>query len=231
MNNNILYLPMTDKETRIGWVCVLVYSLVCLLLRFSYWAVCLFAVGAFIALAVLYRDFFRRSVDTLALLPASIWLKPLLSIVLNTVICTVLNDLLLFYEAPYFIYTGWGPSLWNIQAAIISTSVPLWLMGLIVVVVLPVVEELLFRGVIFGSIYPKSVFWSFVLSIGLFAMFQTQLFTGFMDDSMYFAIYFFQFVPMGLFLCWLYRSTNSIFSPILMHMLSNALLLMNLSHY
>lgn len=231
MNNNILYLPLTDKETRIGWVCVLVYPLVCLLLRFSYLAVCLFGVGAFLSIAVLYRDFFRRSVDTLALLSASVWIKPLLAIVLNTVICTVLNDLLLFYEVPYFIYTGWGPTLWNIRAAIISANTPLWLIGMIVVVVLPVVEELLFRGVVFGSIYPKSVFWSFVISIGLFAMFQTQLFTGYMDDSLYFAIYFLQFIPMGLFLCWLYRSTNSIFSPILMHILSNAILMTNLVYY
>lgn len=231
MEHNMLYLPMTDKEHRTGWICALLYAAGCLALRENYWLVCLFAVVSCVVLALLFRDFVRRSINTLALLPASIWFKPLLAVLLSSVICTVLNDLLLFYELPYFVPTGWGPALWNVQAAVISGKQPLWLMALMVVLVIPVVEELLFRGVIFGSIYPKSAFLGFLVSVLLFALFQTRLFAVHVNDSLYTIIYFFQFVPMGLFLCWLYRSTNSIFSPMLMHILSNALLLSALPNY
>lgn len=87
----------------------------------------------------------------------------------------------------------------------------LWLGGILLAVIAPLVEELFFRGYVY-QVFKKSVAvgWASVLSAGVFALFHFE---------------FTVFVPLfllGLILNWLFESTRSLWVPIAFHMVNNA---------
>ena len=231
MNKNMLYLPLKPKQQVIGWLLAVCFAAGNLLLgaRLFAWTA-LLALLLAAAAAWLLRDFWKESLDNLPLLGKSVWLRPVLATVLNLVICTAVNDIALFYQMPYFVNFGWGPTLWDVRAALLAQQPLFWLIAAGMVLLLPVVEELFFRQLIFSTFHSRSNFLTYVLSVGLFAIFHGMLFAGVVDTP-YLVLYSFQFVPMGIFLCWLYCSTDSIFSPIFMHMLCNALVVYAARHY
>lgn len=225
MNINTLYLPLSKKELPLACILSLVFLVAGIyLLSISYWLFCLLTLVMAGVLAFTMRDFFSQTKLNLALSGKGVWFKPLLAFVLNLVICTVFNDLALFYNLPYFVTTGWGPTLYDIRAAVVSDYRHLWLIALCVVILLPAVEEFIFRQTIFSLIFPRSRFLATVMSVALFASFHVLPYIGMMDN-VYLAIYFFQFIPMGIFLCWLYTSTDSLVAPTLMHTLCNLLVM------
>ena len=90
------------------------------------------------------------------------------------------------------------------------------------VFVAPLVEELLFRGVIFGSLRQKGRFLAFAVSIAAFALYHVWQFAlAFMDWTL--LIYVVQYIPAGYALAWAYEKTNSIWTPIFLHMLINGI--------
>lgn len=77
----------------------------------------------------------------------------------------------------------------------------------------PAVEELLYRGLFFGSIRRGSRMWAYVLSVGLFALctvWQHVLFSG---DPAYLLVLI-QYIPLGAVLCWSYDISGSVYVPI-----------------
>lgn len=93
-----------------------------------------------------------------------------------------------------------------------ETMQGLWLGGMLLAVLAPLVEELFFRGYVY-QVFKKSVAvgWASVLSAGIFALFHFE---------------FTVFVPLfllGLILNWLFESTRSLWVPIAFHMVNNAL--------
>ena len=92
----------------------------------------------------------------------------------------------------------------------------------------PVVEEILFRGVIFGSIRSRSRFLAFAVSILAFGVYHIwQLALIEMDWRL--LIYVLQYVPLGYAFGWVYEKTGNIWAPIFLHMLNNAVAMMVLS--
>ena len=90
------------------------------------------------------------------------------------------------------------------------------------VFVAPIVEEVLFRGVVFGSLAPKHRRMAFVASIALFAFYNVwQLVLSTMDPKMF--VYMIMSIPMGYALAWAYEKTNCLWVPIFLHMLINVL--------
>ncbi len=90
------------------------------------------------------------------------------------------------------------------------------------VFIAPIVEEVLFRGVVFGSLRPKHRVWAFIISIGLFALYHVWQFAIVsMDWTTLF--YIIEYIPAGYALAWTYEKTNSIWIPIFLHMLINIL--------
>ncbi len=92
-----------------------------------------------------------------------------------------------------------------------ETAQGLWLGGILLAVLAPLVEELFFRGYVY-QVFKKSVTvgWASVLSAGVFALFHFE---------------FTVFVPLfllGLILNWLFESTRSLWVPIAFHMANNA---------
>jgi membrane protease YdiL (CAAX protease family) len=148
-----------------------------------------------------------------------------LAALLNKVLCVFLNDILLLFDFPYFTGSDWGPMLYDPRLRLLEqwgkNSFVIALVCMVVFV--PVVEELLFRGLILGRIYEKSEFLGVILSTLLFAVFRTLPYLSMAADGhgMYLLVYFLQHVPYCLFLSWLYISTDSIAAPILMQMIYN----------
>jgi len=84
----------------------------------------------------------------------------------------------------------------------------------------PIVEEVLFRGVLFGSIRTKNRIWAYIVSVVVFAVYHlwgSVLTTG--DWSV--LIFMIQYVPHGIMLAWAYERTGSLWTSIFLHMLIN----------
>lgn len=80
------------------------------------------------------------------------------------------------------------------------------------VLIAPIVEETLFRGLLFGSLTKRfSAVWAAIVSSAIFAVLHGQL------NVM---IYTF---CLGLILCWLYKRSGSILPGILLHLLNNVI--------
>lgn len=96
------------------------------------------------------------------------------------------------------------------------------------VFIAPIVEETLFRGVLFGSLRPKHRMLAYVLSIGLFALYHVWQYALGTGDWMM-LIYMLEYIPAGYVLAWLYEKTNCIWLPIFLHMAINLISMMSLS--
>ena len=86
----------------------------------------------------------------------------------------------------------------------------------------PVVEETLFRGVVFGTLREKSRVLAYVVSVLLFSFYHIwQYAIAYSDASLF--IYMLQYIPVSFVLAWLYDRSRTIWVPIIFHMLINAL--------
>lgn len=84
----------------------------------------------------------------------------------------------------------------------------------------PLVEETLFRGVVFGSLRPKHRFWAYALSTGLFALLHVWQYILVSADASL-LVYALQYIPSGVALACCYERSGSIWPPIFLHMLLN----------
>ena len=108
----------------------------------------------------------------------------------------------------------------NYIAGMAHSNFFIMLLGTIVLV--PVAEEALYRGLIFGSLYPKSHWAAYFLSTIIFAVIHTVNYLN-MYDLPNLILAFIQYLPAGLVLAWAYRTSGSIFAPILIHASINAI--------
>lgn len=229
---NVLFEPLNKKETVSGVVLAVIYLAVSLALESlvpadRYWVQCVFILLSFCAVLWIARRFWRESLTDIPLTGKQLIWKPLLGALVCKVICLFVQDLFLLMGSVYFVSSEWGPMLWDIRGAVLEIRSEgfFWPAAITVVLLMPVVEEFIFRGVILGSLYPRSSVLAVILSVVLFAAFHTVPYLGGPDDALYYFLYTFQYIPMGLFLAWLYISTDSIFAPILMHMIYNYVLI------
>lgn len=90
---------------------------------------------------------------------------------------------------------------------------------LILVVLIPIVEEVLFRGLMFGSLRKYSRPLGYGVTIVLFALFQAQQYAftpGAMD--LRYLLLAIRYLPMSAALTWCYDNGGSVWSPIVLHM-------------
>ena len=86
----------------------------------------------------------------------------------------------------------------------------------------PIVEEVLFRGVVFGSIRPRSRFWAYAVSVLLFSAYHVAGYAVGSGDLTQ-LIYILQYVPAAIVLAWVYEHSGCIWTSIFYHMGYNAL--------
>lgn len=111
----------------------------------------------------------------------------------------------------------------NPNSAAINAEVLLNPSTMIVVSVLlaPVVEEVLFRGVAFGTIRKSSRIAAYAVSALLFAVYHLWSYM-LASPSWDLLLYMLQYIPSGLVLAWCYEKSKSIWGPIFLHMMINA---------
>lgn len=86
----------------------------------------------------------------------------------------------------------------------------------------PIAEESLYRGLVFGSIYPKSHWAAYFISMVVFSAIHTINYIG-VYSLPNLILAFAQYLPAGLILAWAYRKSGSIFAPIVIHAAINAI--------
>ena len=93
---------------------------------------------------------------------------------------------------------------------------------LIVVLIAPFIEEVLFRGYVFGSLKGHSRALAYVVSCVLFAFLHVWQFAG-GGLSFSRALLLVQYLVPGAVLAWSYDRSGNLWAPILIHMSANAL--------
>ena len=86
----------------------------------------------------------------------------------------------------------------------------------------PLVEELLFRGVIFGSLRPRSAPLAYGLSALLFALAHVWQYAAAQGDPLV-LLFALRYVPVSLVLAWCYDHSGSIWTPVFFHMAFNGI--------
>ena len=88
------------------------------------------------------------------------------------------------------------------------------------VFLVPVAEECLHRGAVFGSLFQKNALLAYAVSTLVFSLVHINWMVG---DPMILFLSFLQYIPAGLCLAAAYHISGSITAPILIHMAVNAI--------
>ena len=94
------------------------------------------------------------------------------------------------------------------------------LIGFCTVFFVPVVEETLYRGLIFQQLQRKHRIIAYVVSAAVFSSIHIVGFLGSTDWATL-ALCFAQYLPAGIALAWAYEKADTIVAPILIHMIIN----------
>lgn len=94
------------------------------------------------------------------------------------------------------------------------------LMVLATVLLAPVAEEILFRGLLFAGLYRRSPVAAWCVSTAAFSLVHITGYIGLYQPEMLF-VAFLQYLPAGLCLAYAYRKSDTIVAPILMHIAIN----------
>lgn len=94
------------------------------------------------------------------------------------------------------------------------------LMSVGTVLLVPVVEETLYRGVVFGQLYRKNPLVGYIVSTAIFSALHVVSYIG-LYDPIRLILCFVQYWPAGICLAWSYVQSDTIWAPILIHITIN----------
>ena len=94
------------------------------------------------------------------------------------------------------------------------------LMAAATIVLVPIAEETLYRGLVFRCLYGKSPIASYLVSMGVFAAIHVVGYIG-SFSPLHLLLCFVQYLPAGFCLAWCYRQTGTLLAPVIMHTLVN----------
>lgn len=142
---------------------------------------------------------------------------------------TLFLGLLIFYGANELLYRVFHvffhsrANLNDVTIAAQVTAAPRTT-ALIVIFLAPFVEEVLFRGLVFGCLREKSAVVGYAVSALLFAFLHVWTFALSSWDASYFALML-QYLAPGLVFAWAYDRSGTLWTSILLHAIVNALAL------
>ena len=126
-------------------------------------------------------------------------------------------------KAMNFVMSYLMPGFSNINDAAIAelarTNYVLMLIG--VVFLVPLGEEMLYRGLIFRNLWQDSKVAVYLVSMVAFAAIHVLGYIG-SEDIARLVLCFIQYLPAGLCLAWTYTKADNIFAPIVVHAIVNA---------
>lgn len=216
---------LTRSETILGWLWLIfeLFFLPALMvmvnnwlgspLRDSWFNVIYFTVN-FCAVLILFRRFLAESVMSLEKNILGTVRGAFLGFCVYYVSNLVLTELLAVLF-PWF-------SNVNDAGVIAMLQLDFWPMVIGTVVLVPLTEEILFRGVVFQSLYTINRFGGYLLSTAIFCAVHVM---GYIttSDPLTLALCFIQYIPASLCLAWAYAQADNIFAPILIHTVINAM--------
>ncbi len=168
--------------------------------------------AGFLLCCVIFRRFLLKNVQVIS---RQFW-NFFQSVVLGLVFCRV-GTILIGYLVNLL-----EPSLSNLNndaiTAMAQSQKTLMLAG--TVLFAPVVEECIFRGLIFHNLGGKNKAFAYILSIFAFSAVHLLSSIGKMSP-LSLALVALEYVPAGAALAWCYAKSNTIFTPILVHACSN----------
>ena len=92
---------------------------------------------------------------------------------------------------------------------------------------MPLTEETLFRGLIFGALQQKNRTIAYLLSVVFFAFVHVMGYFGVTSGAVL-MISFVQYIPAGIVLALAYEFSGSILAPTLIHMAVNAIAILSM---
>ena len=162
----------------------------------------------FIAVLLIFHNFLARSLSQLLHHPIDALQAAILGFVAYYV-CYYAIDWLISILIP-------GYTNYNDESIAALSRGNYFLMFLGTVILVPPVEECLYRGLIFRNLYKKSHWAAYAVSIAAFACLHILGYIGTYSVTGL-IIAFIQYIPAGLWLAWSYIKGESIFVPILIH--------------
>ena len=129
--------------------------------------------------------------------------------------CSRLIDWLMSYILPSY-STITDASI----AALSQTNNYLMIIG--VVILAPVIEETLYRGLIYRNLWKKSRVAAYIVSMLVFSAVHVLGYIG-TEDITTMVLCFIRYLPAGLCLAWTYSKADNLFAPILVHAIINAI--------
>lgn len=105
-------------------------------------------------------------------------------------------------------------------STMVSSNFVIMLVGTVFLV--PVVEETFYRGLIFQGLYNRNRELAYILSVLVFCTIHVVGYIG-SASPLVLLLCFIQYIPAGAFLAWAYVEADTIFAPILIHMVINAM--------
>ena len=115
----------------------------------------------------------------------------------------------------------------NDQAVQDSMTQNYTLMGIGTIILAPVAEEVLYRGVVFGCFHRKFPVFAYIFSTIVFSMIHIVGYIG-KYTPMALLCSFILYLPAGLCLAWAYDKSGTVMAPILMHIAINQLGILNM---
>ena len=220
---NKLSVTMTRAEKLIGWIYYpiqlfalpFVIALTNLLLGNPFsdsWINVIYFCLNFLFIILIFRSFLVKNVKTAIENPFRC---------LRYAVVGIIAYWLLSYVVQIFIAFA-DPEFFNVNDAYISDMVQenYSFLAFGTVFLVPVAEETLYRGLIFGQLYNRNRLAAYMISSAVFSVIHLLNYFG-QYDPLLLALCFLQYLPAGLCLGWAYAKADSIWAPILMHITIN----------
>lgn len=139
----------------------------------------------------------------------------------------VILGLVLYYAGTLLlgrIVSDWMPELENVNDASIAAMARelRWVMVVGTVLLAPLAEECIFRGLVFQGLHRTNRIAAYVCSTVAFCLIHVAGYVG-QEELLTLAVLAVEYIPAGISLAWAYEKADTIFAPILMHTLINAM--------
>ena len=216
---------MTSLQRTLGWIYLPLHAVVIPLLVLLYgsvkapdWSavsvnIVYYAIGILFVAAVMLR-YLRGEFDTLLdRLPGCI-ITMLLAMLIMYALNTGATLILLLMEDVFV-----NP---NTDAATTLAKESLGSARALSVFLAPLVEEVLFRGVLFGSLRERSRGWAYVVSAAVFSLYHVWQY-AFVSGDLRMLLYAIQYIPISVVLAWCYERSGSLWTSVFYHMGYNAI--------
>ncbi len=167
----------------------------------------------FVVVLVIFRQYLRTSLMAAAKRIPVILITAVAGFFVYNLLSTAVNIAIIFIE----------PEFYNVNNENLSGISQKYygLTAFSTVVLVPITEELLHRGAIFGGLYRKNRIAAYAVSTLLFAFVHITAYIGYFSPKALLICYL-QYIPAGLCLAASYDFTGCIVTPILIHTAINA---------